>query len=220
MRGQPLVSMVGMAADSELDQSDHTVRWFAAFRKLGNVVSTPSVRAARREVAQTKGDPVLDEEELIENAVADTTNFYLREEAAFKIRDIQSTTKAFVRQQIALGEEAGEGIEKIARRIRGGPITNRRARVIARTEVIAATNRGQMAGAQSMGIPLQKEWLAADQPGRTRDTHAAASGQTREMKEPFSVGGAQLMQPGDTSLGAPPEETINCRCTVIFKRPR
>ena len=47
---------------------------------------------------------------------------------------------------------------------------------------------------------------------RTRETHAAADGQVVGQGEAFNVGGALLMFPGDTSLGAPAGETINCRC--------
>ncbi|KRG47346.1 hypothetical protein ARC20_03175 [Stenotrophomonas panacihumi] len=53
---------------------------------------------------------------------------------------------------------------------------------------------------------------------RTRHTHQEMSGQKRAFGEPFvSPNGAQMMFPGDTSLGAPPEETINCRCTKLYR---
>jgi len=48
---------------------------------------------------------------------------------------------------------------------------------------------------------------------RTRETHAAADLQDPVPQgQPFIVGGYSLMYPGDTSLGAPAEEVINCRC--------
>jgi hypothetical protein len=46
----------------------------------------------------------------------------------------------------------------------------------------------------------------------TRPTHVEADDQTVPKDDPFIVGGAQLMFPGDTSLGAPLDEIINCRC--------
>jgi hypothetical protein len=53
---------------------------------------------------------------------------------------------------------------------------------------------------------------------RTRETHAAMDGQEVGPNEPFTSGsGAQLMHPGDGSLGAGASEIINCRCVVTHK---
>lgn len=91
-----------------------------------------------------------------------------------------------------------------------------RAATIARTEVIGAYNNGNMAGARELGDlgPVKKEWSAVDQPGRTRETHLEADGQTVWFDEPFIVGGEEMDAPHDP--GASPEETINCRCQVIL----
>lgn len=62
------------------------------------------------------------------------------------------------------------------------------------------------------GIELYKIWRATLDP-KTRLTHQEADGQERELDEPFEVGGYQLMEPRDASLGAPAEETERCRCT-------
>lgn len=54
--------------------------------------------------------------------------------------------------------------------------------------------------------------------GRTRESHAEMDGQERGLNEPFETpSGDRLMYPGDNSLGAPAEETINCRCRVRLK---
>lgn len=42
-----------------------------------------------------------------------------------------------------------------------------------------------------------------------RATHNAVNRQKRRLEQAFNVGGAKLMQPGDTSLGAPAKETQN-----------
>ena len=51
---------------------------------------------------------------------------------------------------------------------------------------------------------------------RVRQTHREAEKQTVEIWKPFTVGGWELLLPGDDSLGAPPEETSNCRCHLTY----
>lgn len=86
-----------------------------------------------------------------------------------------------------------------------------RTEMIARTETIRASNAGAMGLYDDWGVE-RREWLAT-MDGRTRDTHAAANGQVRAKGEAFDIGGSPMMYPGDPS--GPPEEFINCRCTVI-----
>lgn len=88
-----------------------------------------------------------------------------------------------------------------------------RREMIARTETMRASNAGSyeiydVAGVQS------REWLATGD-NRTRETHLMANGQVKPMGIPFIVGGYPMMYPGDASMGAPPGEFINCRCTII-----
>ena len=147
---------------------------------------------------------------------------WLKVHAGKKITNIQDTTRAEVRKQLAEGVDAGEGVPELAARMRAiysgfrGP----RAEMIARTEVVGASNLGAHVGAaqvaEDTGLTLRKVWLATPD-ARTRDHHAAADGQKRDMDEPFLVGGAQLQFPGDSSLGAPAAEVINCRCTQTYE---
>ena len=65
-----------------------------------------------------------------------------------------------------------------------------------------------------MGIPLKKVWIATLD-NRTRHNHAVADGQTVEEDKPFTVGGYELMYPGDPN--GPGHEIYNCRCTMIAK---
>lgn len=88
-----------------------------------------------------------------------------------------------------------------------------RAERIARTETTGAFNAGALAAAETEGWGV-KIWVATGGP-RTRDSHLAASGQCVPVDGTFSVGGAELMMPGDP--GGPPEEIIQCRCTVVFE---
>ncbi len=87
-----------------------------------------------------------------------------------------------------------------------------RAETIARTETAAAQMSTLNATYQRNGVE-QKQWMSFLD-DRTRDTHAAANGQTVPMDEPFVVGEALLMFPGDPESDHP-EEVINCRCDMV-----
>ena len=82
----------------------------------------------------------------------------------------------------------------------------------ARTAVTAAENAGRKEGyhaAGKMGIQLRKRWLSTLD-GRTRNMHAIIDWETRQIDKIFSNG---CKFPGDPN--GKPEETYNCRCTLI-----
>lgn len=88
-----------------------------------------------------------------------------------------------------------------------------RSMVIARTEVIGASNAGSRYAAKQTGLKLKKEWVAtADD--RTRDSHEEADGQVRDIDEPYDVGSSELMFPGDPD--GEPEDVIQCRCAEVY----
>ncbi len=62
---------------------------------------------------------------------------------------------------------------------------------------------------------MEKTWVTMGDP-KVRLTHQGANWQTVPVNEPFSVGNSLLMQPGDSSLGAPLEETSGCRCHAAY----
>jgi len=84
---------------------------------------------------------------------------------------------------------------------------------IARTETHTALERGAWEAARSLGVRLVKEWAAVDDV-KTRPDHTAADGQTREIEEPFSVGGESMQYPGDPTASA--KQVVNCRCTALY----
>lgn len=51
-----------------------------------------------------------------------------------------------------------------------------------------------------------------------RVSHKTANFQKVNMNSTFSVGGSDLRYPGDNGLGAPIDETINCRCSAVYRK--
>lgn len=124
-----------------------------------------------------------------------------------------------IRSELVSGFQAGEGIPALSNRLRSvSEISQRRARAVARTEVVGASNAGAMAGASAFpGLqPETKTWLATSD-ARTRPTHQSADGQTVPFDKPFQVGGVSMDRPH--APGAPAAEVVNCRCTVVFSDP-
>ena len=143
---------------------------------------------------------------------------YLLQVAGQKITQISGTTQAQIQSELADGVAAGESIPELAKRIDNlylEQIIPNRSTVIARTEVIGASNYASVQAAKQSGLNLNKLWLATDD-ARTRPDHAAADGQEVGMDDPFEVGGEELQYPGDPSGSA--GNVINCRCTTTYKR--
>lgn len=144
-----------------------------------------------------------------------------RDATAMLVKGVVETTKDKIRSILATALEEGEGVFEIAKRIDSlylDQIIPNRSEVIARTEIVAASNEGSLVGAITSGLRLQKLWLSQED-GKVREAHqeAADEGRWYPIDDPFVVGGEKLMYPGDTSMGASPENTIQCRCTQIYR---
>lgn len=99
-----------------------------------------------------------------------------------------------------------------------------RGDTIGRSEAIEAMNKAQQEvyiQATEKGIvkqsTIKKEWDATGD-SRTRDSHMMLDGSRVGLDQPFRspATGALMMYPGDRSLGAHGEDTINCRCRVRY----
>lgn len=86
-----------------------------------------------------------------------------------------------------------------------------RASRIATTEATGANNYAHLSALYDEEMP-GKEWISAGD-SRTRPSHQSARGQIVPVDEPFIVGGATLMFPGDPS--GPAREVIRCRCVLV-----
>ncbi len=135
-----------------------------------------------------------------------------------KIVLVTETTKRLIRKNVADALQEGTSIPDFARQLRSDyGFSLRRGTLIGRTEIISASNAGSVLGAKASGVPTRKIWLST-QDDRTRDLHIMVSGQkVPNLETPFKVGADDMQYPGDSSLGADPSNTINCRCTVIYE---
>lgn len=98
-----------------------------------------------------------------------------------------------------------------------------KATMLARTDLIGMSNAsGQWAvhqlndASQQAGegtVIATKTWMSAGD-DRVRETHQEAEGQTVPIGDPYQVGDATLMFPGDPD--GPDEECINCRCVELY----
>jgi len=143
---------------------------------------------------------------------------WTRTELGKKVQGISNTTLNELQKTLAEGIELGESIPKLAKRIDKLYLDNiipHRSTVIARTEVISACNMASQAGAKATGLKLDKEWLAS-RDDKVRKAHAEANGQRVDIDDPYTVEGQHLMFPGDTSMGASKDNTIQCRCYEVY----
>ena len=123
-----------------------------------------------------------------------------------------------IMQSVEQGLQAGESRKELMARISAAfdEIGRSRAETIANTETAAAFNYSRDKAMREAGV-THKKWLHSMSPliKEPRSTHLEADGQVQPIDEPFDVGGVQFMRPADDSLGAGPEDIINCHCVAI-----
>jgi len=160
-----------------------------------------------------------------ELAVAGAADWLGKDVIPGVVDDVSAATHRRLIDTLVEGLNRGEGTNDLIARIRAldettfGPA---RAERIARTEVITANRAGAYQIAVEAGA-AEKRWVSRLMPN-TRPWHREAHGQTRPIREPFRVAnrkGAieELMFPGDRSLGAGPDQIIQCVCIARSERP-
>jgi hypothetical protein len=129
-----------------------------------------------------------------------------------------------VKRAIASGEPLAKAdIDKAITQMQNR-VLKYRADVIARTESIDALRAGQEAAieqAVELGEVERRDLTAtwdSSGDGRTRPQHAAMEGVAAGPDGVFTMpDGSRLRYPGDSSLGAPASQTIQCRCRKRYK---
>jgi SPP1 gp7 family putative phage head morphogenesis protein len=120
------------------------------------------------------------------------------------------TIQRRVQRSLEEGVRNGETIRQLQERLKGdfNQFTNRRALMVARTEVAGVVNSSRHEVFAAEGVE-QHEWTTA-RDEVVRDTHEEQDGDVVAIGTPFKNG---LAFPGDPS--GPPGEVINCRCVAI-----
>lgn len=94
-----------------------------------------------------------------------------------------------------------------------------RALLISNTEGTKLANFGRQIGAKSTGLVYTKEWIS-QRDGKVRDAHVTLDGTEINENDLFEYNGYKLDYPGDSSLGASPDLTVNCRCFLNYHEKR
>lgn len=136
-------------------------------------------------------------------------------------RRLSSGDKVIIRKLMGGKPIDADTIEKLLTNYKSS-LLQYRGEVIGRTEAIAALNQSEHEAinqAVEQGTvkasQVKRVWDSAGNDGRTRESHLLMEGQTVGLNEPFTFpDGSKAMFPGDRSLGAPADETIQCRCVA------
>ena len=133
-----------------------------------------------------------------------------------KFVNVVQTTEDQIAKAIAQVESGLDNetmIQRITAQVRQTfeGIRANRIPAIVNTTVNSAFESGQMRAFRISGVE-QKQWLS-QRDGKVRESHDLVDGQQVAINQDFDVMGVPLEYPGDP--GGPPEEIINCRCTMI-----
>jgi len=132
---------------------------------------------------------------------------------------INETSQRIIRNIVLAGLNEGLGALQIATNIQESIslIFRNRAKLIARTEMVIATNNAAMQSAATSDFMYEKKWIPATDT-RTRPDHAEMRAKPWiPFNQNFIVGGNDMGQPGDGSQGAGADQICNCRCKVVFR---
>lgn len=144
-------------------------------------------------------------------------------ESGNRMSNVPDEVYALIVVEIERGITEGRSLDRVTKDVQliltasGDDRWPNRARTVARTETIGAVNAGvfrsaELEAEQRGDVAPFKVWISTDDK-RTRPSHVEADQQRTLMREPFRVGGAQLLFPGDPR--GPGNEVINCRCSLL-----
>lgn len=195
-------------------------RWRAAALDLADLMHTAATTAGVTRVNNAFGVSFDLEAPFVQD--------FIRARANQLAGQVTDSTYSAVQQALADGVANGASIDDLASAVQDvftNASTNR-AKTIARTEVISASNGSATLTASQLppDVCAGQEWIST-RDDRTRGNdekdefdHLSVDGQVVAMGAPFEVGGESLLYPGDPDGDG--GNVINCRCTVAFLTPK
>ena len=135
------------------------------------------------------------------------------------LTDINDTSKKLIVRLVSGGLQEGLGTLEIAKKIEDviGSVFRNRAKLIARTEMVKATNVAAMKSAETSDFMYEKKWIPAADDKTRMDHLAMLNSDWIPFDENFIVGGYKMRQPADGTQGASADQICNCRCKVVFR---
>jgi HK97 family phage portal protein len=187
-------------------------RWRAAAQDLADLMHTAATTAGVTRVNNAFGVSFDLEAPFVQD--------FIRARANQLAGQVTSSTYTAIQSALADGVANGASIDDLASAVQNvfDVASSSRAKTIARTEVISASNGSASLAASQLpsDVAAAQEWIAT-RDERTREDHDEADGQIVRIGEPFDVGGEMLAYPGDPAGSG--ENVISCRCTVAFLTP-
>jgi SPP1 gp7 family putative phage head morphogenesis protein len=212
MRDEMLGRMPAKAVESDVeDWIFEKGKWRIRFEEMGQLLLPGIIEEVGSDEMAT----------LIVGVGFDVTNPRVSDfvaERTFKFAgDVTNTTYEAVRSQLLAGIAEGEGIPKLRKRIESvfenaGRV---RSEMIARSEIIRASNFGAEEAYKQSGVVSGKEWLTAFDE-RTCDQCAAMNGKIVELGRNYFEKGDEFMglKLDYEDVGYPPLH-VKCRCTIV-----
>ena len=115
-------------------------------------------------------------------------NDYFESEILTVCEGITKTTREIIQEVLKQATEEGRNLNWIENELvkENEDLTRNRARLIARTETVTASNRASYLAAAKTGLKMKKEWLSAGDK-RVRPDHQTVSGSRIDMEDFFLV---------------------------------
>jgi len=156
----------------------------------------------------------------------DAVNAFLKKHLLNLVQKISETMRQDILRVLQKAVDESLSINETVKEMEREDLMIARSRVIARTELVRASNVGHAVAAQDTPYEVNKKWSAA-RDHRTRHSHRDINGHTVDELDTFPVpvydgqnivGTDNMQYPGDAS--AHPSNTINCRCRVLYEPKR
>src|SRR6185312_14848589 len=141
-------------------------------------------------------------------------NDYFESEILNVCEEITKTSREIIKKVLQQATEEGRNLNWIEEKLtkESEDLTRNRARLIARTETVTASNRASYLAAAKTGLKMKKEWLSAHDK-RVRPDHQNVSGSRIDMEDYFLVGDSKILLPGarvqENGLPSPASEICN-----------